>query len=189
MEEKHHLRNIVKKSLHKIDDYTYHDWSHLISQRLFSHRLWKDTNTIGITISKRPEVDTIPIIEKAWKHNKKVVVPKCHPKKKKMTFREISSFDQLEMVYYGLQEPIEELTKETASHDIDLLIVPGLCFTKTGDRLGFGGGYYDRYLVNYIGNTVSLAFAIQIVQALPTESFDKRVQRILTNEEEIICNE
>ena len=80
-----------------------------------------------------------------------------------MDFRILDCFDQLESVYFGLLEPIESKTKKVEPKEIDLMIVPGLGFDKDGFRLGVGGGYYDRFLQNYNGNTLSLAFQEQMV--------------------------
>lgn len=66
---------------------------------------------------------------------------------------------------------------------IDLVIVPGLAFTKNGARLGFGAGYYDRFLENYTGKTVALALSRQVKNALPIESHDQRIQEVLTIQE------
>ena len=67
------------------------------------------------------------------------------------------------------------------------MFVPGLCFMKNGYRLGYGGGYYDRYLQNYKGMTVSLAFSDQVVDSLPVESFDIPVEKIVLNNQVIEC--
>ena len=138
---------------------------------------------IGITISSPPEVDTFQIIRKAWDEGKQIVIPKCLPKERKMDFRKLERFDQLESVYSGLLEPIESKTNLVEPSDIDLLIVPGIAFDSEGFRMGFGGGYYDRFLQSFKGNTVSLAFREQIVSNLPKEDHDIPVEKIITDEE------
>jgi 5-formyltetrahydrofolate cyclo-ligase len=177
---KKEFRSLVLGELKKISKPEYEQLSLEIANQLYSSALWQNANTIGITISNYPEVDTYQIIRKAWEQNKRVVVPKCHPKEKQMSFHELKQFTQLESVYYGLLEPIETLTRKVDKVGIDLLIVPGLAFTKEGYRLGFGGGYYDRFLQDYEGNTVSLAFPIQLKEKLPIEKHDIPVQKIIT---------
>lgn len=189
MEEKRVLRKTMKDNLAKIEQDRYEVWSEKVRNRLFSLAEWKNSEVIGITLSREREVNTYQIIEQAWTEGKKIAVPKCDPMEKKMTFRELQSFDQLEVVYSGLKEPIEEFTNPVVQSEIDLLIVPGLSYTKNGYRLGFGGGYYDRYLKNYANASISLAFDVQIIQYLPIESFDIPVQRIITNESVIDCRE
>ena len=106
---------------------------------------------IGVTISRFPEVDTQPIIEAAWKWENKIAVPKCIRETKEMDFRLLTSFDELETVYMDLLEPIVEQTESMGKEEIDLQIVPGVVFSNEGYRIGFGGGYYDRYLKDYKG--------------------------------------
>ena len=178
--EKQIIRKQIMDELAKIDKPQYEHDSYEIAQLLFQDPLWKEANTVGVTISKSPEVDTYQIIRKAWDEGKQVVIPKCLPKKKEMVFRTLTKFNQLESVYYGLLEPIEAVTREIPANEIDLIIVPGLAFTKNGYRIGFGGGYYDRYLAGFAGQTISLAFTPQIVVELPIEEHDIPVNKIIT---------
>ncbi|MFS0822701.1 5-formyltetrahydrofolate cyclo-ligase [Bacillus sp. 1P02SD] len=189
MKTKQDLRKEMKGTLRSIDKVTLNKWSQEITEQVLSLPEWLNANTIGITISGEYEVNTKYLIEKAWELKKRVTVPKCHPKTKTMTFREITSFSQLEVVYYGLQEPIEEQTEEVVHNEIDVIFVPGLSFMTSGYRLGHGGGYYDRYLTDYQGNTVSLAFPEQLVEKLPVEEFDIPVQKIVTNTKVIIAHD
>ncbi|MCQ6278102.1 5-formyltetrahydrofolate cyclo-ligase [Bacillus sp. EB600] len=182
MIDKNVLRTQLKEMLSKLSKPLYEDLSNQIATNLFDDEDWKQAKVIGITISKFPEVDTYRIIRKAWEQGKLVAVPKCYPKEKKMSFRTLSEFSQLESVFYGLLEPIEEKTMLMNHDQIDLLIVPGLAYTIEGFRLGFGGGYYDRYLKGYSGKTVSLAFQSQIVPQFKVEDHDIPVEKIITNE-------
>ncbi|TWT08214.1 5-formyltetrahydrofolate cyclo-ligase [Planococcus sp. CPCC 101016] len=136
--------------------------------------------TIGMTISAFPEVDTFDLMKQCWAVGKKVAAPKCYPKTRSMDFRLVENMDQLEVVYMKLQEPIVSKTVYIKPDDIDLLIVPGVVFSKNGYRIGFGGGYYDRFLANYPGITRSLAFNCQIAEAIPVEAHDVPVQGIYT---------
>ncbi|WP_010678122.1 5-formyltetrahydrofolate cyclo-ligase [Bacillus timonensis] len=178
---KQDMRKEMKETLRSIDKGTLEKWSLQITEQVLSLSEWKDANTIGITISGEYEVNTKYLIEKAWEVKKKVAVPKCDSKTKTMTFREITSFSQLEVVYYGLKEPIEAQTTEVLHNELDLLLVPGLSFVPNGYRLGHGGGYYDRYLSEYKGVTLSMAFPVQLIDEIPVESFDIPVQKIVTN--------
>lgn len=180
MERKNKLRKQMMDSLKEIDKPQYEHLSYEIAQSLYKDSFWKEAKTIGITVSKYPEVDTYQMIRKAWEEGKRVVIPKCLPKTKEMVFRTLTQFNQLESVYYGLLEPIEELTHEVSANEIDLLIVPGLAFSMDGYRVGFGGGYYDRYLTGYKGHTLSLAFPQQLIEELPVEGHDLPVEKIIT---------
>ncbi|WP_268762075.1 5-formyltetrahydrofolate cyclo-ligase [Bacillus sinesaloumensis] len=183
------MRKEMKETLQSFDKERLHRWSQEITEQILTLPEWMDAHMIGITISGAYEVNTTYLIEKAWELGKRVAVPKCHPKTKTMTFREITAFSQLEVVYYGLQEPIEAETREVIHNEIDLLFVPGLSFVPSGYRLGHGGGYYDRYLRDFKGNTLSLAFPIQLIAQMPIEPFDIPVQKIVTNERVILTHD
>ncbi|MFS0861558.1 5-formyltetrahydrofolate cyclo-ligase [Fredinandcohnia sp. 179-A 10B2 NHS] len=189
MKTKQELRKEMKQTLLSIHSDTFASWSETITKHVIHLPEWQNAQTIGVTISGDYEVNTEGLIKHAWENNKRVVVPKCHPKTKDMTFREIKSFEQLEVVYFGLKEPIEEQTTSVDQSQIDLVIVPGLYFTKRGYRLGHGGGYYDRYLSSYNGQTISLAFPMQIVESLPIEEFDVPVQKLVTPSQVITCDD
>ncbi|WP_099361920.1 5-formyltetrahydrofolate cyclo-ligase [Fredinandcohnia onubensis] len=189
MKTKQEMRKEMKETLRLIDKETLDKWSKEITEQVLALPEWMNANTIGITISGEYEVNSKYLIEKAWELNKRVAVPKCHPKTKTMTFREITFYSQLEVVYYGLQEPVEEQTSAVIHNEIDLLFVPGLSFETKGYRLGHGGGYYDRYLAQYQGDTVSLAFPIQVVDEIPVEPFDIPVKKIVTDTRVIETND
>lgn len=178
--EKSQLREMVKKQLEELHSDTFIKGCADIHRHLFTYSKWNKAKTIAVTISRGREVDTKNIIEEAWKERKNVVVPKCDPKSNTMTFRRIESFFQLETVFFGLREPIVSKTIPVKPKEIDLMIVPGLCFDQEGYRIGFGGGYYDRYLEKYHGDTLSLAFSCQLFKRLPRELHDVPVDGIIT---------
>ena len=95
---------------------------------------------------------------------------------------------QLETVYMNLREPIPALTEEVNADEIDLQIVPGVAYTERGERIGYGGGYYDRYLMHYKGKTLSLAYSFQMVDHIPIEPFDKNVEKIITEKGTMVKN-
>nr|WP_217424787.1 5-formyltetrahydrofolate cyclo-ligase [Virgibacillus ihumii] len=158
-----------------------------IEKRLLNNLLndngWKEARSIGVTVSNGFEWSTRPIIETAWEEQKAVFVPKCLPKMRKMDFYQIHTYDQLEIVYYNLLEPKPDACERVNKQDIDLLIVPGLLFDQKGYRIGFGGGYYDRYLADFPNRTVSLASEVQVVNELPAESYDVPVDSIITDKQ------
>ncbi|WP_373892819.1 5-formyltetrahydrofolate cyclo-ligase [Virgibacillus sp. CBA3643] len=153
-----------------------------LAERLVSSTLWNEADRVGITMSQGFEWDTTPIIEAAWEHNKIVCVPKCIPQEKKLTFYQLDSYDQLEVVYYNLLEPKPVETRKIDKAAIDLLIVPGLIFDKGGFRIGFGGGYYDRFLMDYPNETASLLHGSQLVEKVPTEEFDLAINHLITED-------
>ncbi len=183
MNDKKTIRTQMKASLKDLSKPIYEDFSYEIAKRLYEQQAWKEAKVIGITISNPPEVDTYQIIRKAWEQGKQVAVPKCHQANKTLTFHALSQFSQLESVFFGLYEPIEQQTVKLDAKEIDLLLVPGLAFTKKGYRIGFGGGYYDRFLLNYQGETISLAFDFQLIEEFPVQAHDIPVAKIITNKQ------
>jgi len=160
-----------------------------ILERLYVCEEYKSARTIGVTISRFPEVDTIALIESAWKSGKRVAVPKCLPDTREMDFRIITTFDDLETVYMDLKEPIVEHTVSVDKSQIDLQIVPGVVFSDEGFRIGFGGGYYDRYLKDYDGDQLSLALDVQTSKEVHIEKHDIPVNKIITEKRVIQCRE
>lgn len=178
--DKSSQRKEMIRQLKAMDPEEHRQKSEAIIKFLLDDYEFQGADVVGLTISAFPEVDTHRLIEECWKAGKKTVVPKCDPQTRAMTFRLIENFSQLETVYMKLLEPIIEKTEKVESDQIDLLIVPGVVFSPDGYRIGFGGGYYDRYLTRYKGPTRSLAFALQLIDSVPVESHDLPVQRICT---------
>ena len=141
---------------------------------------WKKAETIGIYLSFGNEWDTRIIIKKAWKAGKKVVIPKTFPDVKGMEFYQINDFSEVKKGHFDIEEPIIENKTCTKKDHIDLLVVPGLIFSKDGYRIGFGGGYYDRFLTDFIHPTISLVWSGQLTDDLPTNQYDLPVRYILT---------
>ncbi|MEC1261175.1 5-formyltetrahydrofolate cyclo-ligase [Bacillus swezeyi] len=181
------LRNDVKKALAKLTDQEFRQKTRAIHQSFFQSKQWNEASVIALTISKKPEVPTMPIIERAWREGKTVCIPKCLPETKDMHFRRFKDESELEVVYFGLQEPIAHKTELIASEDIDFMLVPGICFDRRGYRIGYGGGYYDRYLADFTKETASLAFHCQIIGQIPYEVHDIPVKQIFTEETTFIC--
>jgi 5-formyltetrahydrofolate cyclo-ligase len=189
MSRKASIRNEIKESLQHLSPETYQAWSDKIANTLFETSWWKESAVIALTISRGKEVSTTSIIQKAWESGKTIVVPKCNPTDYSMRFYKITSFSQLETVYFDLKEPIVSKTVYYGAKDIDLMIVPGVVFAKNGYRIGYGGGYYDRYLVHFQGKKIALAFSVQLQREVPFEQHDIPVEAIVTNEGIIVCDD
>jgi 5-formyltetrahydrofolate cyclo-ligase len=183
------IRKTKLNKLNEMSQQTYNDRSAKIIKLLLDEIDPKQECIVGITLSAFPEVDTWRLIEKLWSLGIRVAAPKCDSKKRSMQFYEITSFDQLEIVYMQLHEPIPNKTNKVASENISYLIVPGVVFDLSGFRIGYGGGYYDRFLSTYDGPTISLAFDEQLVEKVPTENFDLPVQVVITDKRRVDSHE
>lgn len=142
---------------------------------LFASEQWKNAQYIGLTFSMPIEFNTLPIMEKAWKENKKIYLPSSHPKGI-MHFHPYDSKTSLKKSKFGVLEPDTHVIIE--KNVLDLIVVPGVVFRKDGYRIGFGGGYYDRYLADFDGQTCSLVFSEQFHENWEPDSYDIAVQQL-----------
>ncbi|WP_314065195.1 5-formyltetrahydrofolate cyclo-ligase [uncultured Vagococcus sp.] len=143
-----------------------------VLSQLFESTLWQNATSVGLTLSMGLEFSTQKIIERAWQEGKITAVPKTAPQRK-MDFIKITSGTIYEESNFGVREPLtNDIMK---GNQLDLLIVPGVAFRLDGYRVGFGGGYYDRYLADYTGQTCSLVFQEQLNQEWKPETLDQPV--------------
>ena len=122
------------------------------------------------------EVRTVPLLEQALKDGKRVAVPKCYDDE--MRFIYLEDLSCVAPGYAGIPEPVAD--EPVARDENALVLMPGVAFTKTGDRMGYGGGFYDRFLSQEPNHpTVALCYEFQILEELPTEEFDIPVDLVL----------
>ena len=149
-----------------------------LTERFLNHPVYQEAKAIATYLSFPHEFQTQGLIDQALKDGKKVLIPKTYSKGR----MEFVVYDpqQLKKTSFGLLEPQGDLEVVDASQ-IDLIHVPGLAFTKEGYRIGYGGGYYDRYLENFAGQTMSTIYPCQ-VQEFNSEDHDIPVQEVLIYE-------
>lgn len=184
---KNQLRTFIIRKLRAIPSNEKQQIERHIITTLLATEIWKKSNVIGITLSLDIEWDTKSIIKRAWSQGKTVCIPKTYPDEHKIVFYKITSFEQVKKQYYGLEEPVPEKTVALTKDQIDLLIVPGLVFNKGGFRIGFGGGYFDRFLADFPNETVSLLSQLQLVDKIPVENFDIPVENLIVENEIMKC--
>ncbi len=152
-----------------------------IFERLKSLEEYQNAEVIFAFVSKNIEVDTSYIINDAIKSGKKVAVPRCKADIPTMEFYYISSYDDLEEGCYGLLEPDLKKCPAASSAEASIMLVPGLVFDRSGYRLGFGKGYYDRYISDFSGLTVGVCYSKCIENALPLGYFDRPIDVVVTD--------
>lgn len=151
----------------------------VIYEKLFASPLWQEASSIGVVLSMGHEFNTQPIIEQAFAEHKRVAVPKVFPERQ-MKFIKITADTPYATSSMGIREPVTE--EECPKNEMDLLLVPGVVFSKKGYRIGFGGGYYDRYLQGFNGKTCSVLFKEQLAAEWEADAFDIPVQHLITDE-------
>ena len=149
-----------------------------LTERFLQHPFYQEAKVIATYLSFPHEFQTQELIEQALKGGKKVLIPKTYPKGR-MEFV-VYHPQQLVKTSFGLLEPQGDLEVVEPSQ-IDLIHVPGLAFTTEGYRIGYGGGYYDRYLEHFAGHTMSTIYPCQ-VQEFNSENHDIPVQEVLIDE-------
>ena len=138
------------------------------------------SSAIMIFLSFGSEVRTDYIIEWLWQQKKRVLAPLCKPETREMAVYAIKTFDDVAPGYFGIREPKQDILKPVAKQGIDLIAVPAAAFDRRGHRVGYGGGYYDRFLADMDVPKIGLAFSCQLVPKVPSDRFDQPVQGIVT---------
>ena len=147
---------------------------------LQSWDVFRQAETIHIFISKTDEPDTSPIIESAWESGKTVAVPCVVPESFELFHSQLKSFEDLSSGALGVLEPSPEGRIKMTPKSFDLVIIPGVAFDRKGGRLGYGKGYYDRFLEQTGAFRLALAFNFQVFEKVPTEKHDVPMNGILT---------
>ncbi|MHB9941172.1 5-formyltetrahydrofolate cyclo-ligase [Clostridium sporogenes] len=153
----------------------------IIKDKLQKNSSYKDSNFIFIYVSLRDEVNTHDIIKEGLKHGKRVCVPKVISTKEGMVAIEIKDFSELiECGHYKILEP-KNFQNIVDPKEIDLAILPGLAFDLKGGRLGYGGGFYDRFIPKLKREVpkIALAYDFQILKEVPKDVHDILVEEII----------
>ncbi|MDL2285132.1 5-formyltetrahydrofolate cyclo-ligase [Desulfovibrio sp. OttesenSCG-928-F07] len=186
--------------------------SALAQQHILKHERWIKAKSVALYVPTKNEIDTALLLKNAWEHNKIVYLPRVvQGEKGKMHFARCTGMDDLKAGAYGIMEPAPDLCQDcdfdvaapcnappaTGTGSLpatsglpavlsvpppDFFIVPGVGFDKQGNRLGFGAGYYDRYLARCRGTSflVAFAYAFQIQNYVPIGEWDQPVDAICT---------
>ena len=162
--------------------------SNQIKERLFILKEFKQSHVVLFYISYDNEVYTHDMIKESISKGKHIVVPISDKKNRRLILSEFDEWNTLEPGSYGILEPRKDKIKEIPLDKVDLIIVPGVGFDEKGRRVGHGKGYYDNLLRNSTkAMHIGLAFELQIVDHIPTEEHDVKVDKIVTEKRIINC--
>jgi 5-formyltetrahydrofolate cyclo-ligase len=154
-----------------------HKSSEIIAKKLFELEEYELAESIFIYLSTDKEVDTFPIVERAFKEGKRVFVPVT---REEMRLAEIFPITPLTKGKYGIKEPQNAVISDFMP---DIAIIPLVGFDAERNRLGQGKGYYDRFLQGFPGKKIALAFSIQKLMGIIIDSNDIKMDMIITEEE------
>ena len=159
-----------------------------ITQKLLATSEYAEATTVLTYVSVSSEVSTRMFIERALRDGKTVAVPRCLPGHR-LEFVAIVSLEQLVAAPFNLLEPAKELPALTEDHkNNSICIVPALLVDTKGYRLGYGAGFYDRFLSTYPGKKICLAYQQNLSQTmLPHTAFDVAVDVVITESDVLTC--
>ena len=187
--DKKQLRKKIRTVLGKMTESQLASQSKAICDSLTKIKEFKHAGVVMIFLSLPTEVDTTAIILKAWQDGKTVAVPKVSWQQRHMIPVQINSLETgLARDGCGLKNPVTGVP--VPIEDIDIVITPGLAFDKKGNRLGRGGGYFDRFFSNKTLKAIKcgVSYSQQVVDYLPTDQTDVPVDCLVTDKEILFFN-
>lgn len=177
---KNQLRQKYKTIRDSIADTQRTDYNQKIFNTVINSDIFKKADTIYAYASIGSEVETYRIIDYALKQRKKVALPYCIPNTALMDFYYISSVNHLKKGAFGVPEPDPNCNPK-AENKNSLIFVPALAFDKNGMRMGYGKGYYDRFLTDFTGIKIGLCYSKCISRCILHNHFDRCVDYIITD--------
>lgn len=179
MMDKNEIRKQMSELRRQLTKTQIVEYSEQIIRRLYQKTEYQLAQTIYCYVSYREEVMTHQLIENALLQGKRVAVPKVLGKK--MEFFYINGLQELQNGTMGILEPSGIGSPANDNHA--LMILPGLAFDRSYNRMGYGGGYYDKYITTHLEhkfNKFAVAFDFQIMEQIKTEEYDVKVDHIIT---------
>lgn len=185
---KKEIRENILRKRGELPESVIKEKSLTIFNTLRNTEFYKNANNILVYITFREEVLTEPIIADLLSTGKRVFIPLTVHKTKELIVSELKDPEKdLEIGNFGVMEPTKEATRPVDPSILDLVIVPGVAFDKEGYRIGYGAGYYDRFLPKLPEKTatIALAFEMQLIDKVPTDHHDFAIEHIITEKQYI----
>lgn len=183
--QKSRLRNLFLTKRKNLAENKIEDMSLSISENIFLHEKFNKSLKIALYHPVSAEVNTKYIFKRSVKEGKETFFPKVRGEE--LHFYRIKKLSELNPGFNGIPEP--DVSGEMLdAKDLDLIIIPGLAFDCSGNRLGYGGGFFDRYLKEIpVSRTVALAYDFQVTDSLPVAEHDVKIGMIVTESRVIDC--
>ena len=170
------LRRMIREQKRAMTEEEILQRSSRLLEKFVATEAYQNARTIYGYLPYNQEVRTVPILERALQDGKQVAVPKVYGDT--MRFICMTDLSKTEKSEMGIPEPVAD--EPVAEDKTALVLMPGLAFTQKGDRMGYGGGFYDRFLAQEPNHpTVALCYDFQILPSLPTEEYDIPVDTVL----------
>lgn len=181
------LRKCMKEKRAALSEEEALQKNQAIHSKLLASSVLEEAEKILVYLSFDHEIDTRPLIDRWLEEKRQVYVPVMEAETRSIfPVRIFEGYRNLPKNNYGIQEPSLDEASVLDVGQLDLVIVPGLAFDKLGNRLGYGGGYYDRFIpkLSETAKTVALCYGFQLVEEVPVDPFDQKIQLILTELQE-----
>jgi len=176
MVNKQELRKAIRAQKRAMTEEDIVSKSQKLAEKFLSSPAYREAKTIYGYLPYNQEVRTVPMLEQALRDGKKVAVPKCYGDE--MKFILLEDLSLVEKGYAGIPEPIAD--EPVADDETALVLMPGLAFDEQGHRIGYGGGFYDKFLSREPGHpTLALCYDFQMLPALETEDHDIPVDYVI----------
>ncbi len=156
------------------------DWDNRIAERVYLLWQYERARQVLVYVSTPIEVDTHRIIRRALADGKRVAVPRCVPDTRLMEFYYIDSIEELSAGTFGVLEPTPDPDKLVTDLSEGICLIPAFCYDHAGFRLGYGKGYYDRFLPTFGGTRIGLCYSACVRYHLPHGRFDRPAQLLVT---------
>jgi 5-formyltetrahydrofolate cyclo-ligase len=184
------LKNQILEKRNSLTKEEIKEKSDLIKSNLYSLQEFKEAKNILFYVSFNSEVGTQTVIKELLKNKGgKIIVPYVAKNDPILQLSELGDFNELEPRTFNILEPKQSYIKEFNPEKLDLIIIPGVVFDLKGQRIGYGYGYYDRFLKTLRKKTkkIGLAYELQIVEKIPEERHDIPVDVVVSEERIIRC--
>lgn len=178
MNKKDLRKELITKRKNLDSDYR-RNADRLIFEKIIALDAYQKAQTIFCFVSTPDEINTFPLLEHAFSSKKRVTVPKCIEKGVMQAYH-IQSFQDLKTGKYSLSEPMSHCPV-VAPEELDLIIVPCLSCNPDGYRIGYGGGFYDRYLASTAAASVVICYQQMMLDEIPLEPFDQKADCVITD--------
>ncbi len=179
LEKKKRLRELLKQKRASLDPDQKKEWDRAIVEKIAASGQFRRASKVLLYAPTRGEIDLLPLIRLLRREGKPVAFPRCDVESNTMQFYELRPDAKLVRGAYGIPEPPQDAP--LCEPDADTLcILPGLSFSLEGERLGYGKGYYDRFLADFPGVTAGAIYQSLLVKRLPSEAHDRTVQFLFT---------
>ncbi|MFS0723862.1 5-formyltetrahydrofolate cyclo-ligase [Paenibacillus sp. 1P07SE] len=192
------LRQVMKDRRDRLDDTVRAQCSRRITELAMTYIRGLDAGSVMLYLSFRSEVRTDALIESLWSEGRAVIVPVSNPFDRSLTLYRLHDWEHLITGAYGIREPDPGLAEPCGPQFVpDLVLVPGLAFDAKGGRLGYGGGYYDRFREQMPARQsdssadslraaaplwIGLAYELQMIDEVPMQPHDAVIDGVITEQ-------